>query len=401
MNVLVLSRNYPNPVQPQLGLWVEGLVRASRRWCQVQVVAAVPYCPPLPDFVGSFTRFRSVPILEHQDGISVYHPRFFTAPGEFFHAALAEFYYRGVRATVDLIHAQTPFDLIHAHFTYPDGVVAARLAQRYGIPLVITEHTLWRPWMDNYPRVRAQALAAHAQSFALIAASRSLRASIAHFTGTAAKLRAVPIGVDTAHFYAKPVPSFDPWQILYVGRIHRTKGVDVLLEAMHLLVKRGLPCRLVLVGGESLYRGWQREEARLRARAAEQVTFIGPRSPAQVAQLMRESALLVLPSRRESFGAVLVEALACGTPVVATRCGGPEDIIAEGLGLLVPPADPTALAEGIATLLNERSHYDSRHLSSYAQARYSWEHVAQQTVELYQEALTGGRTIGANRGPRD
>jgi glycosyltransferase involved in cell wall biosynthesis len=106
-----------------------------------------------------------------------------------------------------------------------------------------------------------------------------------------------------------------------------------------------------------------------------------------VAQLMRNSAVVVLPSRAETFGAVLIEALACGTPVVATRCGGPEEIITEELGILVPSEDPEALSHAIQHVLENRECYDPRRLRQHALTHYSWDMIARRTVDLYQQAV--------------
>ena len=115
--------------------------------------------------------------------------------------------------------------------------------------------------------------------------------------------------------------------------------------------------------------------------------FIGERPPDEVARLMRRSAVVVLPSRAESFGAVLVEALACGTPVIATRCGGPEDIVTERVGLLIDKERPDVLAAAIERVLDRRSDYDPAELRAHALDNFSWDRVAQQTVELYDAAL--------------
>src|SRR5262249_62336963 len=125
-------------------------------------------------------------------------------------------------------------------------------------------------------------------------------------------------------------------QILYVGVLNFNKGLDVLLHATQKLVQRQPEARLILLGG-FFYRN-TRLQAQCIQRLAHDlgldahVEFVGMKPPAEVARYMQESALLVLPSRRESFGSVLVEALACGTPVVATRCGGPEDIVNDSVG---------------------------------------------------------------------
>jgi teichuronic acid biosynthesis glycosyltransferase TuaC len=391
INVLILSRNYPNVVLPFLGPWVQQWAKFTMNACQVRVVAPVPYYPPLPG-PSDFRRFRQVPFQESVDGIQVSHPRFLTGPGLTTHNVEAETYYWGVSKTVDQLWQEAPFDLIHAHFIYPDGVVGARLARRYGVPLVITEHAFWQPWLDQYPLVRKQAVAAaHASAFH-IAVSQSVRQNIAQFTGESDRLRVIPVGVDMEVFTPLPAgqqPESD--SILYVGRIHETKGVDVLLNAMRLLVERRPTVQLSLIGG-SFYPQWREQEERLKHLAEQlnliqHVHFLGVQPPDQVAEAMRRSTLLVLPSRRETLGAVLIEALACGTPVVATRCGGPEDVVTEAVGKLVPKEDPSSLAEAIEAVLEQRQRYDRQVLRNYITDHFSWNRVAEQTIELYRLAL--------------
>lgn len=391
INVLVLSRNYPNAILPFLGLWVEQWARFTIGACQVRVIAPVPYYPPLPG-PPEFRRFRQVPMREWCDGIQVSHPRFLTGPGYSTHNIEAEAYYWGVSNTVDRLWNETPFDLIHAHFTYPDGVVGARLARRYGVPLVITEHAFWQPWLDRYPRVRKLAVAASRASAYHIAVSRAVRQNIAHFTGESERMRVIPVGVDMSIFHLPGPDSYpEPDSILYVGRIHETKGVDVLLHAMRRLVDKRPGVRLSLIGG-SFYPQWRLQEERLWRLAEElgltgHVRFLGVQPPGQVAEAMRRSALLVLPSRRESLGAVLIEALACGTPVVATRCGGPEYVVTEDVGKLVPKEDPDRLADAMETVLDERARYVPETLSAYVAGHFTWQHTAEQTVALYRSAL--------------
>jgi len=402
LKVLVLSRNYPNNVTPYLGLWVDGLVHHLREFCEVRVMAPVPYCPPLPGFV-EHTCFR--PVLSRRDvnGVEVWHPRFLTGPGYSLHSVEAGLYYRGVRRQVEQLRREFPFDLLHAHFSYPDGVVAARLGRHYRVPVLITEHAPWLPWMERYPRVRRQAVWASGESALLIAGSRYVRDTILHFTGEAERVRVIPIGVDGSVFTPPLEGGRDPDQVLYVGRIHFVKGVDVLLRAMRRLIHRRPKTRLVLVGG-SFFRDHRLQEGRLRRLAGDlglegHVTFVGMRSQREVAGYMRESALLVLPSRAESFGAVLVEALACGTPVVATRCGGPEDIVTEEVGALVPAEDPEALARGIEGILENRERYHPMRLRTYALERFAWERVVRRTLDVYGEVLErwrrGGTQIAA------
>lgn len=394
MRVLVLSRNYPNTVLPTQGLWVEALTRHSAEWCTPRVVAPVPYCPPLPPVNGLkyFTRYRQIPSDTEWKGIHVSHPRFLLGPGYSLHSFEATFYYYGVRRAIERIHRDFPFDLIHAHFSYPDGVVAARLGQQYDVPVVITEHAFWKPWMIDYPRVRRQAIWASHQSAAHIAVSTRLRDSVVEFTDTPEKMRVIPLGADHTRF--KPLAEGEPRnpnQLLFVGYINYTKGVDILLQAMCRLIEQRPSLQLVLVGG-GFFRDKMRKAEELKQKAeelslTEHTDFVGIKSHDEVAAYMRRSALLVSSSRRETFSTVLVEALASGTPVVATRCGGPEDIITDAVGHLVPPEDPEALAEGIIDILDHRDQYSPSRLRAYTEEHFSWPEIARRNVALYEETL--------------
>lgn len=391
--VLVVSRAYPNNVLTGLGLWVIRLVSQCTETCEIKVVSPVQYCPPLTGF-SEYTRFRGVVRNRSDNGVEVFYPRFVVGPGRSLYPTEAILYYLGVRRQVDAIRRTFDFDIIHAHFSYPDGVAAALLGRRYGVPVVITEHAPWKPnWIDKSSIVRRQAVWAAKQSVFQIAVSRSVRDSIAHFTGQPEKIRIIHCGVDGSDFDwsqdAQKTRRKD--RVLFVGFINFNKGIDVLLESMRQIVARRPGVKLLLIGG-GFYANTKRQEERLREMAKDleasgHVEFLGHRPPHEVARYMRESTLLVLPSRAESFGGVLVEALACGTPVVATECGGPEDIVNPQVGLLVPPEDSVALALAIERVLERTSDYDPAAIRAYALEHFSWERIAQQTTELYREAL--------------
>lgn len=385
--ILVLSRNYPNNILPTMGLWVQRLVQHARRYAEHKVVSPVPYCPPLIP-LEEYARFRRIPHLVHDKGIEILHPRFLLGPGRALYNLEAYSYYLAVRRTVKQLHTHFNFNLIHAHMSYPDGVVATWLGRRYGVPVIITEHAMWARWMDENRFVRRLAVAAVRRSAYTIAATPALKEGIVRLAGVPDKIRLVPNGVDGDVFAPAPdAREFNPDQILFVGFLNHNKGVDVLLRALQLLVPQRPTLRLVLVG-DALYAAAGKRRDRLHRLVddlglAGHVEFAGVKPAEEVARYMRTSALLVLPSRRETFGSVLIEALACGTPIVATRSGGPETIVTDEVGKLVPVEDPAALAAAIEGVLHRRDRYDPTRLRAYALERYSWKSVAQQIVGLY------------------
>jgi len=377
---------------PQFGPWVARLMQHLSDRCDIRVIAPVPYCPP---GLGLFEygRFRAVERQRQEGRVMVYHPRFLVGPGYSLYNIEATTYYLGIWKLVDRVRDEFAFDMIHAHFGYPDGVVGVRLARRYGVPIVGTEHALWRPWMDQYPLVRRQAVAAARTYKCHIAVSTAVRDSIVHFTKRPDAVCVIPNGVDGSVF--KPSNGLSEKkgdQILYVGVLNFNKGLDTLLHAVHSLAKHRPTVKLVLVGG-FFYRNTQLQAERIRQMAHElgldrHVEFVGMKSASEVSRYMAESAVLVLPSRRESFGSVLAEALACGTPVVATRCGGPEDIVNNRVGRLVPIDHAEALSAAIADILDHPQYFLPEQLRAYALEHFAWERAATQNFDMYQDAVS-------------
>jgi teichuronic acid biosynthesis glycosyltransferase TuaC len=395
--VLVLAQSYPSEVFPTMGLWTERLTSRLAREFQVLVVAPTPYSPPLPSAAGPLSYYAQFRLIRDTriNGVDVRRPRQLVAPGSSFYALKARSYSLAAGREARRIRKTFEFDLIHAHFSYPDGVAGARLAKRHGVPLIISEHAPWDSWMRRRS-VRRPVLAAARRAAAIVAVSTSVRDSILPFVDDPSRVHVVPVGVDETTFVLGSAQEREPGQVLYVGFLNFNKGVDVLLRAMRLLSDRGVPARLLLVGGGD-FRDTHRQARRLQALASELdvdegIRFLGQLTPAEVAKLMRESSVLVLPSRAESFGAVLVEALASGTPVIATSSGGPQDIVAPEVGRLVPPGDPAPLAEAIANVLGEGDRYPARRLREFALERYRWDDIADRYRALYAAVLGWGPT---------
>jgi glycosyltransferase involved in cell wall biosynthesis len=403
--VLVLARSYPNDVLPSLGLWTERpTVLLQEHGCDMRVVSPVPYCPPIPSVgpLRQYARFRRVRRREKRNGVDVVHPRFLVGPGTMLYASEASAYHRGVVGEAERLHAERPFDIVHAHFIYPDGAVAHRLASRWRVPFVVTEHAPWTGWLDRRGVARVALPAAHAAA-AILAVSSSVGRAIQAYAGDGPRVEVIPVGVDTALFRPETAPRVSD-QILFVGFLNYMKGIDVLLDAMSTLRDRGEAGRLVLAGG-SFYRNTRKQEEALRGRAValglgDRVTFVGRKPQEEVARLMAESAVVVLPSRAESFGAVLVEALACGTPVVATRCGGPEDIVTPDVGELVSVGDASALADALSRTLGRRARYEPARLRAYAQSRFDWETVVEQIRDVYGSVAPATRRSAATAAMR-
>jgi teichuronic acid biosynthesis glycosyltransferase TuaC len=393
--VLVLSFNYPSTGFPIRGVWVERLTRLAASFARPVVVSPVPWAV-LVALSMQWGRLARVPRNRRDGQVEIHHPRIVLLPARALHAAEARLGYPAIRRYVDRLQRDEPFDLIHAHFIYPEGVIASRLGLRYGIPVVTTEHANWLPWLDDHRRVRRQVLAALKEIRLVIAVSPSSAETIRAIAQDRTEIRVSPNAVDDSVF--RPLrngQAVDPHRMLFVGAVRRVKGLDILIEALpRVLAKK--PDAYLEVVGEPFFRSYRRDEAAVRSHVNElglgpHVCFLGQLDQQGVARKMATSAVLAAPSRRESFGSVLIEALACGTPVVATRCGGPEDIISGSLGRLVPTEDPEALADALIDVMERRSSFNAESLHAHVKKRYGNEASRRRLQKLYSDVLVAQR----------
>jgi glycosyltransferase involved in cell wall biosynthesis len=387
--VLVLARNYPNNAFPTLGVWTQRLVAASTRVARPTVVAPVPYAPPLMP-LARYRRFRTVTRQHIDDGVAVLHPRVPAGPGQLLHAFDARLGITAIRRAIEKLHREEPFELIHAHFIYPEGVMASRVGAELGIPVVTSEHAMWRPWLDRHLAVRRQVEKALPGIARITAVSEALRRSIAELFGESVPVDVIPNVVDEHVFRApRPEESRDRDHLLFVGLIRHVKGLDVLVQALgHLLPDH--PSLQLTVAGGAFYGAYERDADQVRELVTalglkDRIDFLGEVAPDDVAMLMRRCGLLVVPSRRETFSLVTAEALASGLPVVATRCGGPEEIVTPETGELANVNDAGSLAVAIEKALSRK--FDSQALRRYAVGRFGVDAAAERLGSLYDRVL--------------
>ena len=372
------------------------------------------------DRVDVFTRWREPDdpqIQELGPGASVIH----IPSGPVRYIPKIEVYERIGQFTASILeyveHNGLKYDLVHSHY-WLSAVVARELASRWDVPTVHMAHTLGlvkREVADEDPdaesdiRVEIERRAVR-RSDGLVAASEIEASELLRlYDADPAKLSIVPCGVDTDVF--RPIRQVDAREalgrdqcerlMLFVGRIEQIKGIDVLLDALGLLFKRRPDLRgnvcLVVVGG-ALDPGDDAPETEkiqeLRRlvhehRMEDSVDFIGSIDQPRLALWYSAADLCAVPSLTESFGLVALEAMACGTPVVATRVGGLQTVVEDGeSGLLVPPGDHAALAEAIEQLLMD--HRLRTHLAHGARDRaehFTWQRVGDGIEALYDRVL--------------
>lgn len=394
--VLVISHMFPHEEQPGFGSFVFEQVKSLRRdqGIDARVVVGRPYwmtaygrSPVTLWRMGRrYWRFHASCRWHELDGVPVlYLP--YRVLGPFWNHGWQ--YRVALRARIERLRREFPYDVVHAHTAYLDGSVGRQLARRHRVPLVITEHTGPFSALLESRIVRRTTLAALEAANRVIAVSHAQAAAVTSAISPSARDRCVvvPNGVDLDLFHpGEPSePADGPRQILFVGYFDAVKNIPLLLRAF-IRVSRALPdVRLRLVGGGHEEAAVRQEIRRLGIEDRAEVVGHEPRE--RVAERMRsECDLLVLPSRSETFGCVLTEAMASGRPVVATRCGGPEDIVTdEHLGLLVERDDPEALAAAMRTVLTEPERFPSGRIRRSAEERFGYPSVTARLVRIYEE----------------
>ena len=304
------------------------------------------------------------------------------------------------------------YDILHSHY-WMSGIAAASLADLWtGTPVIHMFHTLgeMKNRIARTDEEREGAYRIEGEKQVLRRADRIVVATLAELTqlrflykADASKMVVIPPGVDVSHFY--PIPSDeakmyiglkpDDRMILFVGRIEPLKGVDTLIEAMSCLqAKESRPVHLAIIGGDpsASPEEMNSEMARLKKLCEvlgldQSVIFLGVRDQDKLPYYYSAAEVVVMPSHYESFGMVALEAMACGTPVIASEVGGLAYLVRDGeTGFTIPAEEPETLCEKLSWLLNDAELHQkmSAQAAAYAQD-YAWEKIAKQIVEVYGE----------------
>jgi glycosyltransferase involved in cell wall biosynthesis len=384
MRILILTSLYPNRWQPHRAEFNRQQFAALAAKHEVRLIAPVAWTA---QWRKPSTQGQSRNIL--LDGMVIEHPRYLYPPGilRSWHGSC---YMRSIRPAFDRAVREFQPEFILGSWAYPDAWAALKLARAANLPVAVKVHGSDVLVLASLASRRRQTIEALTGADAVIAVSRQLAERTAELGVNPNRLHVVYNGVDTTLFTpgsadvarAKLNLSADPL-ILFVGNLAPVKGLDSLIAACSQLRDRGVRFQCRLIGQGPLRRPLLRKihEANL----AESVQLFGPCQLEQLPDWYHAANVLVLPSLSEGVPNVILEAQACGTPVVASRVGGiPEILDNESL---VPPNDASALADSIERTI-QRPIQSSRQLKSWADS-------AEQLGRILSEAAQQNRKVAA------
>ena len=381
--VLLIPSWFPNQNDPISGIFIQEQAVALAK--EFDVAVLIPGMAAWRNVLNRKAADKSV--KEMQAGLQVYRefarPLIPHGPESIDYDTFARAAERGFKKVVK--EWGTP-DVIHAHVVLPGGWSALRVAKRHGIPIVLTEHS--GPFSMHLGTELSRRLAQETLTGVnrLIAVSPALAKQLLDFQPG---LQIDVIGNSVRTDFFVPAENGDKEnrkskRFFVVARLAGAKGLDHLINAVRLVLDKGLNSFELVIGGDGPDRAMLEGLAKTLG-VADRCRFLGRLNREQVKERMQNCDVFVLSSLHETFGVVVGEAMACGKPVISTRCGGPEFVVNEETGVLVDIAKPQALADAMAEFILNRISFDPQTVRNSVVNRFSPEAFVRNITAVYQE----------------
>jgi glycosyltransferase involved in cell wall biosynthesis len=392
MKVLLISSIFPNSTEKERGIFTYRIATAMKSMCRMEVIAPLPWVPPIVKRLGGGRKFihANVPSQENLGGLTVHHPRYLVIP-KFMSFTHPLFLYARLLCLTAKLNRKDPIDIINAHWLFPDGVAATWVARRLGKPLVLTGLGCD---VNHYPSLLfrgEQPKRALNNANLITVKGTALKQKILLMGIKENKVTVIPNGLDFGQFkvidriearHRLGIPENLPF-VLFVGSLDQIKGGEYLIEALKEMARYPDSFPHLLMLGD----GPQQEALLSRAEKlgiADRVSFLGKRPHNEIPLWMNAADVFCLPSIREGRPNVLLEALACGTPVVASGVGSVPEIINENNGRIAKTKDPKNLSVQIRSCV-QRSW--DREAIRNSLNRITWEECAASYIAAFKTAF--------------
>ena len=388
LRILTFSALYPSSVRPGHGIFVETRLRELLRSTPVvsKVVAPVPWFFSRHPRFGEYSKIARTPHRETLNGIDVLHPRFAIPPKIGMNIAPFLLAMSAKSTITQLLKNGFEFDLIDAHYFYPDGVAAAMLAAYFRKPFVVTARGSDITLLPRYAIPRKLIQCTSKRAGALVSVSQALADELVALGADRHKVNVLRNGVDLVRF--RPMPRSvarselgwpDQPTLVSVGNLNRNKGHHLIIEAL-----RAMPdFRLALIGN-----GPERETLAELAKSLgveNRVELVGEVQQSDLFRYFSAADISVLASEREGWPNVLLESMACGTPVVVTRIWGtPEIVKSSDAGRFAEERSASGIAVAVRDLME--SYPDRAIVRKYAE-EFGWEATSKGQYELFCHVL--------------
>jgi teichuronic acid biosynthesis glycosyltransferase TuaC len=392
MHILVFTSLWPNSEQPNLGIFVKNRIAALAQidGVDVRVVAPVPYFPKSfqsPIIPARWRRMARIADREMIAGIRTYHPRHLVTP-KVGMAFYSRWMASGAENLLRSLHAERPISLIDAHYVYPDGHAAVLLGERLNIPVVITARGTDINLFSRMPLIRSMIRQTLKRADGVIAVSSALKQRMIELGIEAEKIAVIRNGIDHSIFYPRDQAearrrlglTSESQIIITVGALVPLKGIDRLIAAMKLLSNENIKLYVIGDGPERAVLESQIAKFELTDR----VFLPGSRPQQELAEWYSAADLFCLASSREGCPNVVIEAMACGTPVVAADVGGVHELVGPAYGRVISSVTAESLAREIEFALEMDSDRDEIAIQV---GMRSWTEVAKEVMDYWMSSV--------------
>jgi glycosyltransferase involved in cell wall biosynthesis len=395
MKILCYSTLYPNAAQPSHGIFVENRLRRLVETGEVEakVLAPVPWFPFAHERFGAYAAFAKAPTFEVRHGIDVYHPRYPIIPKIGMNITPHFLARASVRAAREIVKSGFDFDVLDGHYFYPDGLGAAAIAKALAKPFMVTARGTDINLIPQNSTARQRIASVSKNANALGAVCQALADEMVSLGQPSDKVHVLRNGVDLDAFTpmdrgaARQKWGVDGPVIVSVGGLVERKGHHLTIEAM-----QSLPDFTFLLAGGGP------EESALRAQVAQlgltqRVRLLGPVPHADLASLFSAADISVLASSREGWANVLLESMACGTPVVATNVWGTPEVVARPeAGELMDDRSAEAIVQSVKALW---ARLPARAATRAYAEGFDWAPTTRKQLALFQQLKKEG-PLGAS-----
>jgi glycosyltransferase involved in cell wall biosynthesis len=392
MKILVYTSLFPNHLNPDFGIFIKNRMFnfAKLDNCEIVVVAPVPYCPPWK-ILGKWYEFSKIKKKEVMQGITIYHPRYLLIPKISMLIHGLSMFLSSIR-TIKKIKKEFLFDLIDAHYVYPDGFAGMLLSRYSDKPFVVSARGTDINQFSNFRIIKAMICKTLKESQYIISVCNALKDVMLELGADSTRVKVIPNGIDTDLFYPQPKKDArkslsldDNKKIIFsAGGLIERKGHHIAIDAISEIVKI-IPDVHFFIAGKGVYRRFL-EEKISKKRLEDYITLLGHVPNTELKQWYSAADVFCLASSREGWANVIMESMACGTPVVATNVwGAPEIITDPDVGILVE-RNPEAISKALIDAL--KRDWNRKKILNHVNKR-SWKVVAKEVHMVFSKVIEG------------
>ncbi|MCP4367659.1 MAG: glycosyltransferase family 4 protein [Deltaproteobacteria bacterium] len=399
IKVLILSYMYPKKrYNYNNARFIHNQAKhVSKSGCEVKVISPLVYSPKIFNFSSKWKAMHLSPSDYAVEGINVSYPGFFRLPGAWFHALSCYTIYWGAGLKLRKIIRVFRPDIIHAHTATTDGYVGLLLKKKYNIPLVCSlrgsDINIY-PYRDRLTMCLTKKVISEADQVTSV--SHALKAAAESIAKPKKPIKVIYNGCDLntfkfnqevrTEYRARLKILMNEKVIIFVGGIQKTKGIFELIHAFMKVILQYPDLNLILIGeGE--------EFATIKNTISsnnldKKIRLVGRQPHIEIVKWLNAADIFVLPTYNEGLPNVILEAMACGLPVIAARVGGIPEVVTENTGILISPKSSEILAKGINDMLTRK--WDRNVIRKHIE-KFTWERNANKIVQIYENVLNDYR----------